>query len=900
MIRSELRTAAWLFFAVACLYALSAGGHLYAADDQQKFDTLDALLRRGTFAIETGWSEGVGGERFSWFPLGAPLLMLPGWLAGNALATMVPGIGATELARAAISFQNAAISALLVALVFLAERAFGFSRRRALFAAGALALGTMVWPYAKTSWSEPAAACAVFAGLVALWRGARAPTGRDGPWLLCAGSALGMAALFRDENALVAVFAVAWLAWRRRDDRLALVRGLAWMLAPLIAAAAVSIWFQVHRYGSPLAFPNFRGPQSQRASDLLGRLRYAGENLYRWTLHPNQGLAWFSPAVLLGVLGLRRFVRRVPDAAGLFLVALSPLAAFYIVAWGYSSWAWGVRYAYVFLPFLLLPAAALSLAPTPRRLAGLVLAAGVMVQLLAIPHDFVYLYLREIGRTPGTRIGAILDDPRRGPLALAVRAVPLNLTMAARALREPPRGLPLAEASRQARRDGVPDFWWLWLLTAPVPRVAIMAGVAALALAALAAISRVAGSALNAPGDAFPPLRRVRRLAAFGSYDAATPRTALLIAGWRGLGGELIEVREPLWPAAGERAALAGALRPAALARDWLTTQRHLWARRHELAGADAILVPYPGHLDMPLARLLASRLGVPLLFDPFVSLHDTAVGDRRLFAAGSWQARACLALDRLALGLADRVLADTADQGVLYAAIAGLEPARVATVPVGADDAVFRPHPAHAGRADGEADDAQVPGRPVARPLEVLFYGTMIPLHGVEVIVRAAKLLEDEPGLRFHLVGSGQVPVERLIAEVNAANVRWTPGVPYEALPDLLANAAISLGIFADTPKAARVVPHKVYEAAAMARPVVTREGLAVRAAFGDAIVCVPPNDPAALAAAIRALAHDPQRRAALGQAARAAYERAYGRAGVGAALAGALGYKEGEAPSV
>ena len=154
----DRRTAAWLFVACTCLYALSAGGHLYAADDQQKFATLDALLTRGTFAIEEGWAQGVGGLRYSWFPLGAVLLMLPGWLLGHAAAWLVPALPAQEAARAAIAFQNAAISAALVALMFAAARMLGFSARRALLAAVALAVGTMAWPYAKTAWTEPAAA----------------------------------------------------------------------------------------------------------------------------------------------------------------------------------------------------------------------------------------------------------------------------------------------------------------------------------------------------------------------------------------------------------------------------------------------------------------------------------------------------------------------------------------------------------------------------------------------------------------------------------------------------------------------------------------------------------------------------------------------------------------------
>ncbi len=69
------------------------------------------------------------------------------------------------------------------------------------------------------------------------------------------------------------------------------------------------------------------------------------------------------------------------------------------------------------------------------------------------------------------------------------------------------------------------------------------------------------------------------------------------------------------------------------------------------------------------------------------------------------------------------------------------------------------------------------------------------------------------------------------------------------------------------------------------------TREGAAIAAAFGpEDLVTVPPGDPEALAAAIRALAADPAARERLGAAARARYLADYGADGVGRALVAGL----------
>ena len=67
-------------------------------------------------------------------------------------------------------------------------------------------------------------------------------------------------------------------------------------------------------------------------------------------------------------------------------------------------------------------------------------------------------------------------------------------------------------------------------------------------------------------------------------------------------------------------------------------------------------------------------------------------------------------------------------------------------------------------------------------------------------------------------------------------------------------------LGIFGTSPKAARVIPNKVFDALATARPVVTADTPAAREAFThchDAWLC-PPGDAAALADALRTLRSD------------------------------------------
>ena len=253
------------------------------------------------------------------------------------------------------------------------------------------------------------------------------------------------------------------------------------------------------------------------------------------------------------------------------------------------------------------------------------------------------------------------------------------------------------------------------------------------------------------------------------------------------------------------------------------------------LPPCDAVVVGYPGHADVPLARLLAR--GRPVVFNPLVSLSDTLVGDRRRFRAGSLAARALVALDRVALRAADVVVADTEENAGFLAQLGGLPRSEVEVCFVGAEERVFRP---------GWSPD---------EPFTCLFVGKLIPLHGVETILAAARLA---PELPVRLVGSGQLDP---LLEDRPRNVEWIPWVDYERLPDELHRCGCALGVFGSSAKALRVIPNKVFQALACGAPVVTAGTPAARELLvdGESALLVPPGEPEALAAALRRLRDDP-----------------------------------------
>jgi glycosyltransferase involved in cell wall biosynthesis len=308
-------------------------------------------------------------------------------------------------------------------------------------------------------------------------------------------------------------------------------------------------------------------------------------------------------------------------------------------------------------------------------------------------------------------------------------------------------------------------------------------------------------------------------------------------------GVEVQIVREPLWPS--DRVALAGgSWWRAGLSALWRYPR--LLCRLLVVPRPDLYLVSYPGWFDLPVVRFASVLKGRPIVFDPFISLHDTMVSDRRLSSEGSWRARVTRTIDRWSLRLATVVVADTASHLELYERMAPGLLDRGQVLPLGADDEIFRPRP--------EVD---------VDPRLVMFHGTFVPLQGVGTIVEAAARLGEDDA-RVSIIGDGQTrtSVERAVRETGA-QIDMPGLLPIDELPNRLAGAAVCLGIFGASEKAARVVPHKLFECLAIGRPVITRESPAIASLFEEGeLVTVPPSDPEALANAIRALIADPARR--------------------------------------
>jgi glycosyltransferase involved in cell wall biosynthesis len=239
-------------------------------------------------------------------------------------------------------------------------------------------------------------------------------------------------------------------------------------------------------------------------------------------------------------------------------------------------------------------------------------------------------------------------------------------------------------------------------------------------------------------------------------------------------------------------------------------------------------------------------------VFNPLVSLYDTLVGDRKRFRPWSPAARMLHVVDRGAFRAADLVVADTNAHAAFFRRRFGLAGDRVEVALVGAEEALFRP------------------GWQQPEPFHVLFVGKLIPLHGLDTILAAAALVPEIP---FRVVGDGQLAP---LLDDRPANVEHVEWIPYPELPTAYQRAGCALGVFDTGAKAARVIPNKVFQALACARPVITADTPAARELLTDGAdaLLVPPGDPAALAEAVRRIAASGALSVRLAEGGRATYE--------------------------
>lgn len=339
----------------------------------------------------------------------------------------------------------------------------------------------------------------------------------------------------------------------------------------------------------------------------------------------------------------------------------------------------------------------------------------------------------------------------------------------------------------------------------------------------------------------------VARVVAWGGYDDSKPRVRLLLDSLRRQGALAEEIHIRVWRGINDKSVAKRWQLFRAFARFLMGLPAAIWRLMRSDRYA-ALLLPYPGTPEIFLVAPFAKAWGRKIVLDAFLPIHDTIVRDRALLREGSLLSHLIWRFERAGLRLADVILVDTDQHGDFLSHEFAIDHARFVTVLVGAEPQFDRAQ--RAGSLDRQRERSE--GR-----FRVLFYGQLIPLHGVETILEAARLTAGDD-IRWTIVGKGQLEpvVHRFMVEHGGEGIEWIPWVKYEDLPGLIENADLCLGVFGGSGKAERIIPNKLFQVLAMGKPVVTRSSPAVddlAALHPETILTIAPKDPDALANAVR-----------------------------------------------
>jgi glycosyltransferase involved in cell wall biosynthesis len=267
------------------------------------------------------------------------------------------------------------------------------------------------------------------------------------------------------------------------------------------------------------------------------------------------------------------------------------------------------------------------------------------------------------------------------------------------------------------------------------------------------------------------------------------------------------------------------------------------------LAGrADVVLATSPPLFTALAGLAIAKAQRVPFVLDVRDLWPAAAVSLDQI--GGGLRAKGAEAMERFLYRQASQVVAVTRPFCEHIDAIRGRAPSTV-LIPNGTLEQFF---------VDGDRDARTRYGLDPQRYL-VTFAGTHGIAQGLPAVLEAAALVDGSADFAF--VGEGPVKdaLVRQATEAGIANVRFLPQVPLEQIPPLLGASDALLVPLSSHPTFAQFVPSKMIDFMATGRPVVVAaagEAARLLEIAGGGIV-VPPEDPGALAGAVRHLAENP-----------------------------------------
>jgi glycosyltransferase involved in cell wall biosynthesis len=273
----------------------------------------------------------------------------------------------------------------------------------------------------------------------------------------------------------------------------------------------------------------------------------------------------------------------------------------------------------------------------------------------------------------------------------------------------------------------------------------------------------------------------------------------------------------------------------------------------------DIIVVQSPPLFDAIAVRIMAWRKHCPFIFMvsdlwPESAVQLGALQNRLFIRLAEW-------LEWSTYQRASLVWVVT--EGIRKTLIRrGLSPERIFLLTNGVDTSKFRPLPQAQARNELGWDDR----------FTVIYAGTHGLSHALGTVLDAAEQLKEQPDIRIVLVGDGaeKAALVDQAQRRDLKNVTFLDSQPHDRIPLFLAAADACLVHVRKIPLFAGMLPIKMYEAMACARPVllaVDGEARQLTEQEAGAAMYVEPENAAALVSSILSLRDHPKLASSLGE---------------------------------
>jgi glycosyltransferase involved in cell wall biosynthesis len=259
----------------------------------------------------------------------------------------------------------------------------------------------------------------------------------------------------------------------------------------------------------------------------------------------------------------------------------------------------------------------------------------------------------------------------------------------------------------------------------------------------------------------------------------------------------------------------------------------------------DFVWVPCFRQRDILSASKWCLNKNIKLIIDPLISSWDKQTYEKEKIL-NQKQSDALKKKESFLFNKADFVLADTNLHANLFQKKLGVDKNKIFIVYVGAEESLFNNLPSKNN---------------TKKKFEILFYGSFIPLHGSEIIIKAAKSFKKNSNVHWTMLGAGPDLYKCKALAKDCPNIFFEEKIEYTKLASRIKKADLLLGIFGNSNKAGNVIPNKVFQSLASGKTIVTRKSNAYPKKLlklDNGIIFIEPNNPKALNNAVLKITKD------------------------------------------